>query len=59
MEGNSVGVWQRVLDRVAPLTEPDVSPLDQLDGLARRQGDGLRQTVRVSQPAEGTEPATA
>lgn len=50
--------WQRVLDRVAPLTESDVSTLDRLDGVGRRQGDGLRHTARLSQPAEGTEPAT-
>jgi hypothetical protein len=59
MEGNSVGVWQRVLDRIAPMMEPDVSALDQLDGLTPRRGDGLRHTARVSQSAEGTEPATA
>ncbi|HEV7196061.1 MAG TPA: hypothetical protein VGN19_08985 [Pedococcus sp.] len=59
MKGNSVGVWQRVLDRVAPLMEPDVSVLDRLDGLTRGPADGPRPTARLSQAAEGAEPATA
>jgi hypothetical protein len=55
---NSVNVWQRVLDRVAPMMESDVSTLDRLDGVTRGRGDGLRHAARVPQPAEGTEPAT-
>jgi hypothetical protein len=57
-DGTSVDVWQRVLDRVAPLMGPDVSALDRLDGVRRGQDDGLRHTARLSAPAEGSEPAT-
>lgn len=53
-----MNVWQRVLDRIAPLTESEVSTLDRLDGVARGQGDARRHTARLSQRAEGTEPAT-
>ncbi|HEV7148790.1 MAG TPA: hypothetical protein VGN48_17500 [Pedococcus sp.] len=53
-----MNVWQRVLDRVAPMMESDVSTLDRLDGVTRGRGDGLRHAARLAQPAEGTEPAT-
>jgi hypothetical protein len=53
-----MSLWQRIIERVAPLAGEDVSNLDRLDGVARRPPAPTAGMVSQLPPAATQPPPT-